>query len=106
MQRLPRVIAVGLLVAIWSHWLIGFGGSGTDDFFARWMRRLLPRSSASPRGAGRRRRPSPSEGGRSAGPVRAIELGACAAAQLGKRNAFGELHAIAALGERRSHVPG
>jgi two-component system cell cycle response regulator len=37
MRRLPGVLAGALLVAIWWHALSGFGGVGTDDFFARWM---------------------------------------------------------------------
>jgi diguanylate cyclase (GGDEF)-like protein len=34
---LPAAIAGALLLAIWAHALIGFGGPGTQDFFARWM---------------------------------------------------------------------
>src|SRR4051812_50134713 len=37
MRRLPIAIAVALLVAIWAHALIRFGGPGTEDFFSRWM---------------------------------------------------------------------
>jgi hypothetical protein len=37
MRRLPGAIAGALLVAIWAHALIGFGGPGTQDFFGRWM---------------------------------------------------------------------
>jgi len=36
-KRVPLFIAGALLVAIWAHALIGFGGAGTADFFARWM---------------------------------------------------------------------
>jgi two-component system cell cycle response regulator len=34
---MPGLIAGALLVAIWAHALIGFGGAGTTDFFGRWM---------------------------------------------------------------------
>jgi two-component system, cell cycle response regulator len=37
MRRLPGAVAGALLVAIWAHALIGFGGAGTQDFFGRWM---------------------------------------------------------------------
>ena len=37
MRRVPLFIAGALLVAIWAHALIGFGGASTDDFFARWV---------------------------------------------------------------------
>ena len=37
MGRLPILLAGALLVAIWAHALIGFGGPGTVDFFGRWM---------------------------------------------------------------------
>jgi two-component system cell cycle response regulator len=37
MRRLPGALAGALLVAIWAHALIGFGGPGTQDFFGRWV---------------------------------------------------------------------
>src|SRR3954454_13556198 len=37
MRRDPGALAGALLVAIWAHALIGFGGSGVQDFFGRWM---------------------------------------------------------------------
>jgi two-component system cell cycle response regulator len=36
-RRVPLFIAGALLVAIWAHALIGFGGASTTDFFGRWM---------------------------------------------------------------------
>ncbi|MGZ4280245.1 MAG: hypothetical protein ACXVVU_26710, partial [Solirubrobacteraceae bacterium] len=37
MRRLPGALAGALLLAIWAHSLIGFGGPGVQDFFGRWM---------------------------------------------------------------------
>jgi two-component system, cell cycle response regulator len=37
MRRLSVGTAAALLMAIWAHAVTRFGGSGTDDFFARWM---------------------------------------------------------------------
>jgi two-component system cell cycle response regulator len=37
MRRFPGTLAGALLLAIWAHALIGFGGAGTQDFFGRWM---------------------------------------------------------------------
>ena len=34
---LPGVAAIALLIAIWAHALLDFGGAGTADFFARWI---------------------------------------------------------------------
>jgi two-component system cell cycle response regulator len=34
---LPGVAAIALLIAIWAHALLDFGGAGTADFFARWV---------------------------------------------------------------------
>jgi two-component system cell cycle response regulator len=36
-RRFPHFIAGALLVAIWAHALIGFGGASATDFFGRWM---------------------------------------------------------------------
>jgi two-component system cell cycle response regulator len=36
-RRVPAVIAVALLAAIWAHALLQFGDAGTADFFARWV---------------------------------------------------------------------
>jgi diguanylate cyclase (GGDEF)-like protein/putative nucleotidyltransferase with HDIG domain len=46
---MPRVLcltAAALLVAIWGHALVGFGGSGVDDFFGRWMHDAVILSAA------------------------------------------------------------
>jgi two-component system cell cycle response regulator len=37
MRRFPGALAGALLLAIWAHALIGFGGPGVQDFFGRWM---------------------------------------------------------------------
>ena len=37
MRRVPSLLAGALLVMVWAHALIGFGGAGTADFFSRWM---------------------------------------------------------------------
>ena len=37
MRRFPGALAGALLLAIWAHALIGFGGAGMQDFFGRWM---------------------------------------------------------------------
>ena len=38
MLRVWVAIAGALLVAIWAHALIGFGGAGVEDFVGRWVR--------------------------------------------------------------------
>jgi two-component system cell cycle response regulator len=38
---IPAVVGIALLVAIWAHALLQFGGPGTADFFARWMHDAL-----------------------------------------------------------------
>jgi hypothetical protein len=37
MRRLSGALAGVLLLAIWAHALIGFGGAGVQDFFGCWM---------------------------------------------------------------------
>ena len=36
-RRVPAVVGIALLVAIWAHALLQFGDAGIDDLFARWM---------------------------------------------------------------------
>jgi len=36
-RLIPAVLGIALLGAIWAHALLGLGGPGVDDLFARWL---------------------------------------------------------------------